>query len=282
MAEPTSSASQSKDQPQAAAPSGTLPPKLEGAVEMEDLTLKPAAQEQEQAPETATAAATSSSSEHTPAPVASSQETPAAAQSTSQTTSASATAAEAEEATTSTSTTTAQSKGKAPATVTPPPETHEEPLTLGGQAPSEEMVAKGDMVVEILLIATSSSTRHPFNITEKYLAKRNVNVPGLTDDGKMDILSITVYSLKELILREWRKEWETAPREPASIRLIRMGKMLDDKATLRSYGFSGEAPNVVHMTVKPQEMVEEEGGAAKGSKEGHDVQNEAGCCCIVI
>ncbi|KAK6827271.1 ubiquitin-related domain-containing protein [Apiospora arundinis] len=264
MAETTSSPSQSKDkQPEVPqpAPSGTLPPKLEGAVEMDDLTLKPAAQEPEQQQ-------ASMSSESTQAPTGG-QETPAVA----------TTAAEGEEATTSAPATT-ESKGKEPATETTPP--REDPLIIGGQAPSEETNAKGDLAVEILLISTSSSTRHPFNITEKYLTKRKVNVPGVTDDGKMDPLSITVYSLKELILREWRQEWETAPREPASIRLIRLGKMLDDKATLRSYGFSGEAPNVVHMTVKPQELVEEEGGAAKGSKEGHHDSNEGGCCCIVL
>ncbi|KAK8129002.1 Ubiquitin family [Apiospora sp. TS-2023a] len=278
MTEATSSTPRSKDQqpeePQAA-PSGTLPPKLEGALEMEDLTLKPAAQES--ATESSAAAAAASSSDPTQqAPVGGAQETSPAAQSSSQNTAASATPAEGEETTTASSTT--QSKGKAPAPVTPP---KVDPLMIG-PAPSEEATARGDSVCEILLISTAASSRHPFKITERYLAKRNVNVPGLTDDGRMDLLSITVYSLKELILREWRREWETAPREPASIRLIRMGKMLDDKATLRSYGFSLEAPNVVHMTVKPQEPAEEEGGAAKGAKEaGHD-SNEVGCCCIVL
>ncbi|KAK8052280.1 hypothetical protein PG993_003665 [Apiospora rasikravindrae] len=233
MAESTSSPSRSKDkQPeesQSSAPSGTLPPRLEGALEMEDLTLKPAAQES--APEALPDPEPLASNPVQP-PVGGAQETASAAQSSSQNTATSATPAEGEE---STSTTT-KSKGKAPAPVTPP---SQDPLTIG-HTPSEEPAAKGDMVVEILLISTAASSRHPFKITEKYLTKRNVNVPGLTDDGKMDILSITVYSLKELILREWRKEWETAPREPASIRLIRLGKMLDDKATLRSvyYPFS--------------------------------------------
>ncbi|KAK7926572.1 hypothetical protein PG985_003570 [Apiospora marii] len=229
MTETTSSPSRSKDkqpeEPQAA-PSGILPPKLEGALEMEDLTLKPAAQES--APESSAAAAASSSEPTQQAPVGGGQETSPAAQSSSQNTAVSATPAEGEEPTASSTTT--QSKGKAPAPVTPP---REDPLMIG-PAPSEEATARGDSVVEILLISTAASSRHPFKITERYLAKRNVNVPGLTDDGRMDLISITVYSLKELILREWRKEWETAPREPASIRLIRMGKMLDDKATLRS------------------------------------------------
>ncbi|KAK8043161.1 hypothetical protein PG994_013644 [Apiospora phragmitis] len=267
MTETTSSPSRSKDkQPEEPAPSGTLPPRLEGAVEMEDLTLKPAAQETA----SETAAESASSSGPTPqSPVGGAQEPSPAAQSLSQNiTAASATPAEGEEIE-------RQSARRGHAAP-------RGPLAMGQTPSLEEITAKGDMAVEILLISTAASSRHPFKITEKYLTKRNVNVPGVTDDGKMDPLSITVYSLKELILREWRREWETAPREPASIRLIRLGKMLDDKATLRSYGFSLESPNVVHMTVKPQEMTEEEGGAAKGVKEaGHD-SNEAGCCCIVL
>jgi hypothetical protein len=90
----------------------------------------------------------------------------------------------------------------------------------------------GDLAVDIMLIATSSNSRHPFRINEKYLTKRNVNVTGVTEDGKMDPFSITVYTLKELILRDWRSDWEAPPREPTSIRLIFFGKLLEDKLPL--------------------------------------------------
>lgn len=56
---------------------------------------------------------------------------------------------------------------------------------------------------------------------------------GLTEDGKKDPLSISVYTLKELILREWREEWEVKPSSPSSIRLIFFGRLLDDSVQLK-------------------------------------------------
>lgn len=49
------------------------------------------------------------------------------------------------------------------------------------------------------------------------------------------------------------------------------------------YNFSTEAPNVVHMSVKPAEMVEEEEankGNAKGSS-GRNSEGRSGCCVIL-
>lgn len=48
-----------------------------------------------------------------------------------------------------------------------------------------------------------------------------------------DPFNLSVYKLKELILREWRDEWEAKPASPSSIRLISFGKLLDDKAPLK-------------------------------------------------
>ncbi|KAK6189521.1 hypothetical protein LQW54_013191 [Pestalotiopsis sp. IQ-011] len=122
----------------------------------------------------------------------------------------------------------AKALGKAPATAA---ET-KDPDAIGPADSQSEQSAPGELTVDILIIIPSTGNRHPFKINEKYLKKRNVNVTGVTEDGKVDPFSITVYTLKELVLREWRTEWETPPREPTSIRLIKMGKMLDDKATL--------------------------------------------------
>lgn len=83
-----------------------------------------------------------------------------------------------------------------------------------------------------LLLPTGA--RHPYRIDEKYLTKRNVEVPDLTEAGNKDPFSISVYTLKELILREWRDEWDAKPASPSSIRLIHFGKLLDDKEQLKS------------------------------------------------
>ena len=90
----------------------------------------------------------------------------------------------------------------------------------------------GPVCMITLLLPTGS--RHPYKIDHKYLARRNVDVPGVTAEGKPDPLSISVYTLKELILREWRSEWDSKPASPTSIRLIFFGKLLEDKEPLQS------------------------------------------------
>jgi hypothetical protein len=85
----------------------------------------------------------------------------------------------------------------------------------------------------IITLLLTSGARHPFKLDEKYLTKRNVDVPEVTESGKKDPFSISVYTLKELILREWRDEWEAKPSSPSSIRLIHFGRLLDDKTPLK-------------------------------------------------
>lgn len=57
--------------------------------------------------------------------------------------------------------------------------------------------ASGPQVVITLLL--TSGARHPYKIDEKYLRKRNVTVED------MDPFNISVYTLKELIWRDWRE-----------------------------------------------------------------------------
>ena len=59
-------------------------------------------------------------------------------------------------------------------------------------------------------------------------------MPDKDDNGNPDPFSISIYTLKELILREWRSDWEAKPASPSSIRLIHFGKLLDDKEQLKS------------------------------------------------
>jgi hypothetical protein len=47
--------------------------------------------------------------------------------------------------------------------------------------------------------------------------------------------------------------------------------------------FQTEAPNVVHMTVKPQEVVDEEDAkTGKGQKRDGDEESHAGCRCVIL
>ncbi|KAJ8111532.1 hypothetical protein OPT61_g5897 [Boeremia exigua] len=137
--------------------------------------------------------------------------------------------------------------------------------------------SNGPTVVIMLLLTTGA--RHPYKIDEKYLKKRNVTVE------EMDPYNISVYTLKELIWRDWREEWEPRPTSPSSIRLIHFGRMLDDKSPLKDCRFQTEAPNVVHMTIKPQEVVDDEENAKTGktSKTRDDGEEPtAGCRCVIL
>jgi len=125
----------------------------------------------------------------------------------------------------------------------------------------------------------TNGARHPFKLDSKYLAKRSVSV------SNNDPFNLSLYKLKELILREWRDEWEAKPASPSSIRLISFGKLLDDKGVLRDSRFNHETPNVVHMTIKPQDYVEDED--AKGGKGSFATNREGnerspGCRCVIM
>ncbi|RMZ69133.1 ubiquitin [Pyrenophora seminiperda CCB06] len=133
--------------------------------------------------------------------------------------------------------------------------------------------------VLVIMLLLTSGARHPYKIEEKYLKKRNISVEN------MDPYNISVYTLKELIWRDWREEWEARPISPGSIRLIHFGRMLDDKSPLKDCRFQTDTPNVVHMTVKPQEVVEDEENAKTGkagSRRENDDEPTAGCRCVIL
>jgi hypothetical protein len=106
-------------------------------------------------------------------------------------------------------------------------------LSIGPSDPPAADANQEPLVCTITLLLPTGA-RHPYKLDEKYLAKRNVEVPDVTESGKKDPFSISIYKLKELILREWRDEWDGKPASPSSIRLIFFGKMLDDKEQLKS------------------------------------------------
>ncbi|PYH49630.1 uncharacterized protein BP01DRAFT_2388 [Aspergillus saccharolyticus JOP 1030-1] len=152
------------------------------------------------------------------------------------------------------------------------------PVAAGEASPQDlkEEADSGPHLVITLLLITGS--RHPFKIDATYLKKQAVNVENY------DPFAMSVYTLKELIWREWRQDWETRPSSPSSIRLISFGKLLDDKSPLSDCRFNRDAPNVVHMTVKPQEIVDEDdakGAKAQYSRERESSERSPGCRCII-
>lgn len=129
-----------------------------------------------------------------------------------------------------------------------------------------------------LTLLFTSGARHAFRFDDKYLAKRNIDPP------KHDPYDVSVYTLKELIFREWRDDWESKPSSPSSIRLIHFGRLLDDKLALRECRFKTDSPNVLHMTVRPHELVEEEDNKTSKQGTGRDRHGERspGCRCTIL
>lgn len=186
------------------------------------------------------------------------------------------------------STVPASPKGKEKETAPPPPAKESQDAMAIGPAVDDVRSTMGGStegpVCNITLLLTSGS-RHPYKIDAKYLHRRNVEIPDKTENDQPDPFSISIYTLKELILREWRSDWEAKPASPSSIRLIHFGKLLDDKEQLKKYQLSTESPNVVHMSIRPQDLDEEEpkSGSKNLASGGADGQRQrGGGCCIVL
>ncbi|QKX59217.1 uncharacterized protein TRUGW13939_06349 [Talaromyces rugulosus] len=156
-------------------------------------------------------------------------------------------------------------------------ETSDQSQAAAAAAAAKEDSAVGPELVITLLLTTGA--RHPFKIDAKYLRGRSVNVEN--DDP----FNMSVYTLKELIWREWRSEWEPRPSSPSYIRLISFGKLLDDKSQLSDSSLTHDAPNVIHMTVKPQEVADEEdtkGGKSYSGRDRDAADRSPGCRCIIL
>jgi hypothetical protein len=89
-----------------------------------------------------------------------------------------------------------------------------------------------------LLLPTGA--RHPYTLDEKYLRSRKVSTE-LFDaiTGAFDPRLLSGYQLKELIWIDWRAEWEARPANPSFIRLIVMGRLVEDKGVLKGTSFLG-------------------------------------------
>ncbi|KAL8709956.1 MAG: hypothetical protein Q9220_005406 [cf. Caloplaca sp. 1 TL-2023] len=107
---------------------------------------------------------------------------------------------------------TAADQGPSPTTGAPYPLTREKTAPAIGPSlekpaplPSESDVSGPCLLIMLLLITGS---RHPFKMDEKYLKKRNINVEGNNP------VNMSVYTLKELIWREWRDDEPVADHVP--------------------------------------------------------------------
>ncbi|SMY28021.1 unnamed protein product [Zymoseptoria tritici ST99CH_1A5] len=136
--------------------------------------------------------------------------------------------------------------------------------------------------LNISLMLTTGA-RHPYKVDERYL--RNRKVEARTTGGDFDPRELSGYKLKELIWTDWRNEWDPRPASPSSIRLILMGRMIEDKGVLKDFPFKMDTTNVVHMTVKPADLIDDDDAAAKSTGKGGVLRAQdgedsgAGCRC---
>ncbi|TKX19821.1 hypothetical protein C1H76_8019 [Elsinoe australis] len=144
--------------------------------------------------------------------------------------------------------------------------------------PPQSALAAGP-VIQFTLLLASTGTRHPFQLNERYLTKRSVTAKG--EDGAFDPSTISVYNLKELILKDWRDDWDQKPSSPSAIRLIFFGQLLADNVSLKGKSQRSSqcklqtdgTPNVLHITVKPQEVIDdEEAGKGKSNQSGQNLK----------
>jgi len=103
-------------------------------------------------------------------------------------------------------------------------------LALGPDGEPAPSTDPSTPTLRITLMLTTGA-RHAYTISQKYLTSRKVTA--LDASGNFDPREMSGYKLKELIWTDWRAEWEARPRDPSSIRLIIMGRMIDDKASLK-------------------------------------------------
>jgi len=90
-----------------------------------------------------------------------------------------------------------------PALLPPPAATEEEEGANDAAAPiTPAAVTHGDAVHVTLLLTTGA--RHPFTIDQKYLKRRHV-AGAAEQQEEIDPFSISVYTMKELIWKDWRE-----------------------------------------------------------------------------
>lgn len=84
----------------------------------------------------------------------------------------------------------------------PPPAATEEEEEGANDVVAPAAVTHGDAVHVTLLLTTGA--RHPFTIDQKYLKRRHV-VGAAEQQEETDPFSISVYTMKELIWKDWRE-----------------------------------------------------------------------------
>jgi hypothetical protein len=148
----------------------------------------------------------------------------------------------------------------------------------------EQDEPKGPELVLTLLVI--SGLRITMKLDSHYLASHS----SLTAFSHPEKVSIGAF--KSCIYSCWQEDWgATAPASSASIRLIYLGKVLQDDQTFEECKIISEnAHNVVHLSVKsasfelePSDKVKQPKGRFRNrSGQGEGESRSGGGCCIIV
>ncbi|EPS45620.1 hypothetical protein H072_378 [Dactylellina haptotyla CBS 200.50] len=152
------------------------------------------------------------------------------------------------------------------------------PAAPAAPAPVEDTTP--GIVITLLILSGARST---FTLNPGYLTRHNV--------PDTEPLQMTVYNLKECVWRDWKEE-ELNTKQPASphlIRLISLGRLLEDKSLLRDCRLNLDTPNVVHLSLRPADITEDEVTSKSGKFTGFNSSGNrtgerasAGCWCVIL
>ncbi|KAK6531133.1 hypothetical protein TWF281_007958 [Arthrobotrys megalospora] len=148
------------------------------------------------------------------------------------------------------------------------------------EASTQEEDTTPGIVITLLILSGARST---FTLNPGYIKRHSV--------PHEDAMMMTVYNLKECIWRDWKEE-ELMTKQPASphlIRLILLGRLLEDKSLLKDCRLNLETPNVVHLSLRPADITEDEVTTKSGKFTGFNGNNgrtgeraSPGCRCVIL
>ncbi|KAF3100113.1 hypothetical protein TWF706_006225 [Orbilia oligospora] len=153
-------------------------------------------------------------------------------------------------------------------------------LGLPDSSTSEEDPSPG-IVITLLILSGARST---FTLNPGYIKRHNV--------PHEDAMMMTVYNLKECIWRDWKEGkfilWPFKTSEHAANITLFLG-LLEDKSLLKDCRLQLESPNVVHLSLRPADIAEDEVTTKSGKFTGFNGNNgrtgerpSPGCRCVIL
>lgn len=133
------------------------------------------------------------------------------------------------------------------------------------------------LAIKITLLLISGQ-RQVVPVDADFLAKNELQ--GLEDAGQ-----VTIGVLRQSLFRDWQESWGNPPASATNVRLIHLGKILEDDQTLTACGISHDNPhNVVHMSVKPESFELDSSSKTKATRRpsaSHRSDRSRSRCCII-